>query len=404
MPTGAGTATATVTRWSRAFVAVGVGFFAAWHVAVAAGFSRAATVPLGLFGFVFHVAFGNAYALLPSYFARELAVPRAPAIHLPLAAVGAIGAFASGGGIGPPVVGVVGAASWFGGCLVFVAALGWTVRDNPTGRETATGETDAHRERIDRIANAAVPVVIGGLFVGSSLHLAAELGLEPPAIGATGPATTHVLAAGTAALLVFAVGFRLLPRLLVAAPNPTLARTVLGAGVAGPALLAADFRGGFPFRVGGALEAIALVGFAIAIGGCYRRSDRRRVGGRAILGGVLCGATVGFLGLAFAFLPDSSLPATAFDAHYRLAIGGFLGLVIVGVTYHFYPPALASGPGIGDRSASVAVVALLGGVVLEVAGLLASSSFLVEIGRWLSVLGGSLYAAVVWGVFRERSG
>ncbi|SEQ36247.1 hypothetical protein [Natrinema salaciae] len=402
MVTGSGNATAIVTRWSRAFVAAGVGFFVAWQIAVAVGLARAATVPLGVFGFVFHVVFGKAYTLVPSYFARELAVPHAPAIHLLFALAGAIGAFAAGAGIGPSTVALAGAASWLVGCLVFVATLCWTVRDNPTGRETGTGTTDAHRKRVDRIANAAIPFVVAYLLVGSSLLVAAELGLEPP-LSAGGPATTHLFAAGTVALLLFAVGFRLLPRLLVASTRPSLVGLVLVAGIGGPLLLAADFRGGSPFRLGAGLQAIALIGFAAAVVDLSRQSERRRVGRLAILAAAGCGALVAALGLAVAFAPASILPPAAFDAHYRLAVGGFLGLTIVGVSYHFYPPAVATVPGIGDRSASASIAALVAGLGLEVAGLLASVPSLVGLGRWCSVLGAVLYAAVCWTIFLERA-
>ncbi|ELY69723.1 hypothetical protein [Natrinema versiforme] len=403
MATGSANAAATVTRWSRAFVAVGIGFFLAWQVAVAAGASRAATVPLGVFGFVLHVVFGKAYALVPSYFARELAVPHAPAVHLPLALTGAIAAFAAGVGIGPSAVALAGAGSWFLGSLVFVATLCWTVRTNLAGRETGTGTTDSHREPVDRLANAAVPVVLAFLLVASALPVARELGLEPPVLAASGPAATHLLAAGTAALLVFAIGFRLLPRLLVASVERPLVALVLLAGTAGPVLLAADFRGGSLFRAGAVLQATALVGFAIAVAALARRSDRHRVGDRAIIAAAGCGALVAALGLVFAFAPAAS-PATAFDAHYRLAVGGFLGLTIVGVTYRFYPPAIAALPGIGDWTASVSITALIAGLGLEVAGLLASVPSLVAPGRWLSVLGAGCYAAVCWTILLERAG
>ncbi|WP_265111336.1 hypothetical protein [Halosolutus halophilus] len=395
---------ATTARWSRAFVASGVAFFVTWQVAVLAGVPRSATVALGLYGFVFHVVFGKGYQLIPSYFGRTLAIPRAPAIHLPLAIVGTIGAFAAGAGIGPRSVAGIGATGWFVGCLVFVGTLVWTVRDNLTGGETATGATDVHRQRIDRFANAVVPVVLAYLLVGSGLPLAAELGINPAALPPTGPPTTHLLAAGTAALLVFAIGIRLLPRLLVADPPPALVAVVLPAGALAPALLAIDFRGGTLFRAGAGLEAIALVGFAVAYADLYRQSDRNRVGSRAILAAVGCGALVALLGLVFAFAPASSVPATAFDGHYRLAVGGFVGLTIVGVTYHFYPPAIASAPGIDDRTARASVSALVAGLALEIAGLLAANPPLVGAGRWLSVLGAILYAAVLGTVFHERPG
>ncbi|WP_254523531.1 hypothetical protein [Natrinema caseinilyticum] len=402
MVTETGNATATVTRWSRAFVATGIGFFVVWQFSVAAGVPRAATVPIGVSGFVLHVVFGKAYTLVPSYFARRLAVPYAPAIHFPFAVVGTAGGAAAGAGIGPPVLALAGATSWFVGCLVFVTAIGWTVRDDPTGRHTGTGTADAHRETVDRLANAAVPLVLAYLLVGSSRRLVAELGLEP-STPFPGPATTHLLAAGTAALLVFAIGFRLLPRLLVATPRPELVGVVLIAGSLGPALLAFDFRGGLPFRIGAGLQATALVGFAVAYVDLSRQSDRCRVGRRAILAAACCAVLIAALGVVFAFAPSSNVPPSAYVAHYRLAVGGFVGLTIVGVTYHFYPPAVASRTGIDDRTARLSIVALVAGLGLEVAGLLASIAALVAIGRWLSVLGAVIYADVLWTIFAERA-
>ncbi|WP_049923712.1 hypothetical protein [Halopiger djelfimassiliensis] len=391
------TATKTTARWSRAFVATGVGFFLAWHLAVAAGIARPATVALGLYGFVFHVVFGKAYQLLPSYFGRQLAVPSAPAVHLPLAVIGVVGSVTDSIGVGPDVLGTVGAACWLLGCLVFVGSIGWTVRDDPTGAETGTGAVDAHRKRVDRIANAAVPFVLGYLLVGSALPLLAALELGPP----NGPGATHVFAAGTAALLVFAVGFRLIPRLLVVSVRPSLVAVVVVAGVVAPAVLAADFRGGSAFRAGAVLLSLALVGFAVATGDGYRRSERRRAGGRAIPAAGLCAIAVGLLGLAFAFA-GARVPSAAVEAHYRLAVGGFLGLTIVGVSYHFYPPGVVTHPGVGDRTATASVASLVVGLALETAGLLGAVPVAAAVGRGLSVLGAALYALVLGAVFLER--
>ncbi|WP_239639482.1 hypothetical protein [Halobiforma nitratireducens] len=196
-------ASATITRWARLFVITGVGFFVAWHFATLADYPRSATVSLGLFGFVFHVVFGKAYALVPSYFARDLAVPRAPSIHLPMAALGTVGAFFGTAVVGSAALEAAGLFLWFVGCLVFVATIGWTIGDDPTGSETGTGNVDADRKRVDRVANAVVPLVLAYLFVGSSLALAATLGSLPGLPGLfslTGPAVTHLLAAGTATL------------------------------------------------------------------------------------------------------------------------------------------------------------------------------------------------------------
>ncbi len=70
---------------------VALAFLVAWQALVLAGAPRGATVVLGLLGFVLHGVFAKAYTLVPSYFARELAVPRAPTVQLPLTALGAAG-------------------------------------------------------------------------------------------------------------------------------------------------------------------------------------------------------------------------------------------------------------------------------------------------------------------------
>jgi len=82
---------AATTRRVQRLLLSGLGFFLAWQVAALAGAPLDVQVALGLYGFVFHVVFAKAYSLVPSYFARELSVPRAPAVQLPLSVLGALG-------------------------------------------------------------------------------------------------------------------------------------------------------------------------------------------------------------------------------------------------------------------------------------------------------------------------
>lgn len=98
---------ASQSRWSRVLVAAGVVFLVAWQVTTLAGLGRRTAVSLGLYGFVLHVVFGKAYALVPSYFDRDLAWPRAPAVQAPLTGLGAVAlglSFAFGSRTGPLVV------------------------------------------------------------------------------------------------------------------------------------------------------------------------------------------------------------------------------------------------------------------------------------------------------------
>ena len=352
----AGAGTATVARWSRALVATGVAFFVAWQVAALAGSPRPATVVLGLQGFVLHVVFGKAYELVPSYFARDLAVPRAPAVHLPLASLGMLGLFAAAAdfGMGPSSLerglGPFGAGLRLCGCLVFVGSLGRTLGGNLAGTETGTGDVDRHRERVDWAANAAMPIVLAYL--------------------------------------------------LVVSPRPALVALVLPAGAVGPALIALDLHGGRPFRIGAALEALALVGFAVAYADMFRRSERRRAGGWTILAAVGFGVAAALLGVAFA--TESGATATAHEIHYRLALGGFLGLTIVGVSLHLYPPGVASSRFVDDRTAALAVAALVAGLALEATGALAAGSVVATGGRALAALGAIGYAVALGAVVLER--
>lgn len=385
---------ATVSRWTRAFVLAGVGWFVCWQAAVVAGLGRPAVV-IGLYGFVLHTVFGKAYALVPSYFDRTLSFPRAPAVHLPLATLGTAVVAAEGAGVLAPPWGTVGAISWALGCLVFVVTLAWSVRDNLTGRETATSDAKAGRRRVDRFANAFVPVALGYLLVGSVLPVGVASGPLPTA----GPPLTHLFAAGTAALFVFALGFRLLPRFLVVEPRWPLVAAVLPAGAAGPLLLAIAFGGGRLFHLGAGLQALALLGFAVAYVDMFARSDRRRIGLVVVALAAVAAAGVALLGVSMAV--GGIRPGVA-AAHARLALVGFLGLAVVGVEYQFYPPSIASAWGVDDRTAAIAAALLAVGVAVECGGLLAGSAVAIEGGRWLVLAGAVAHAVVLVAVFGAR--
>ncbi|WP_205254130.1 MULTISPECIES: hypothetical protein [Halostella] len=396
----------TASRGSRRFVAAGVCFLVAWQVAALVGVPRRTTVALGAFGFVLHVVFGKAYALVPTYFDRSLAVERAPAVHLPLSVAGVTGlALGPLSGV-PRAAATVGTLAWCAGAAVFVGVLALSLRGNLTGGETGTGSANAHRRRVDRAANAAAPFAVGYVGLGSvALLPSLRVGSALP-FTVTSAAASHLLVAGGAAVLLFAVGFRLLPRLLGASPPAALVAVVLPAGAVGPALLASGLTGVLPtvagvptLRVGAALVAAAVVGFGAAVVALVARADRRRPGVGALVAGACCGVLgVGFgIGFVFGVLTPALAPA-----HLRLNVLGFLGLTIVGVTYHFYPPAIGSLPGVGVRLARAAAAALTVGLLVEVVGLWVASPPTVAAARLVGVAGALTYAWVILGLFYER--
>ncbi|WP_267643790.1 hypothetical protein [Haloarchaeobius amylolyticus] len=390
---------ATVSRWARRFVFAGAVFLLAWALAALAGVPRRVEVALLLFGFVFHTVFGKGYSLVPAYFDRELALSRAPMVQFPLTVLGTV-LLAVAGETGTPAwTGQAGAVLWFLGVLVFVGALLWTIRGDLSGAATGTGDVNAHRRALDRVANAFVPVALAYLLLGSYGLLAGQTGL--PVLFDGSPArATHLLAAGTGAMFVFAVGFRLLPRFFVAKPPTAAPLLVLPPAVGGPALIATYLPAGPWFQLGALLESTAIVAFAIVLVVLYRQSERRRVGFLGVLAGAACGCLGVGLGLQFAY---GGLDPGLGLAHARLNLAGFLGLTIVGVSYQFYPPAVGSFPGAGDRTALAVIASLLVGLVFGAAGLSFDISRLATLGELLALVGAGLHAWLLGGLFRQRA-
>lgn len=389
---------ATVSRWARRYVLVSALFLLTWQTGIVVGVPRRTEVFLGLFGFVLHMAFGKAYSLVPSYFERTLAFPRAPVVQFPLVVLGTGCLVGASSQVGPSWLGTVGASLWSLGVGVFLGTLLWTVRTNLTGRETATGEVNAERRPVDRVANGVVPVALLYLAVGTYETLAVYTGL-PPLLDGYFPRVTHLIAAGTAGLLIFALGFRLLPRFLVAHPPRRLVVLVLATGAVGPSLLAVYLWQGLWFQLGALLETVAVVGFALGYALLFVRSDRRRVGFYGVFAGVLCGVVAVALGVGFAFGHSS---AASVLAHLRLNLLGFLGLSIVGIAYQFYPPAIGTLPGASDRTALVSIAGLAGGLLVQVVGLVGQVPLATTLGQLATLSGAMLYLFLLAAVFHAR--
>jgi len=289
-----------------------------------------------------------------------------------------------------------GAVAWALGVLVFVGSPAWSIRDDPTGAETGTGEHKAPRRRLDRVANAAVPVVLLYLLADSYELLAGALGLPTLLDGSTAR-VSHLLGAGVAVLLVFAVGFRLFPRFLVAHPPRPVASAVLLAGAVGPALIAAGLYDGPLLHAGAGLEVLAVLGFALTYAYYFARSDRRRLSLYAVLLACVAGILAVGLGMQFAV---ATRPPTLVAAHFRLAVAGFLGLTIVGATYQFYPPSVGEWPLANETAAAQAVVLLAAGLAFQLAG--PSVESIGTLGLGVAGLGALVHAYVLWAALSAR--
>lgn len=393
-------AAARISHASRRFALLGLASLICWQAAVLVVPSRRLAVLLGVVGFVLSVAFGKAYALVPTYFDRTLAFDAAPDLHLLLAAAG-VAALGAGEALSVPALGTAGGVLWTAGVGVFLVTLGWTIRGNLSGRDTATGESSAHRRRVDRVANAFVPVAGLYLLLGSYALLALHTP-APPTVGHGWVGPAHLLATGFATLLLFAVGARLLPRFTNATPPLWLVSLVLLCGAAGPAALVVGFPAGPVFLLGAVLEASGVVGFAAVCVRLLATTDRHRAGFVGVAAGMASGVAGVALGVGFAaglFVPVDRLVV----AHFRLNVLGFLGLTVVGVLFQFYPPAVGAFPVNDDRVVRWVIPALAVGLWVEVGGVLLEAPAFAVAGRLLGLAGSAAVLLLVVGVFRARA-
>lgn len=399
---------ATVSQWSRRFVLAGAVFFVFWNLALVAGIARQTSIFLGLFGFIFHTIFGKAYSLVPTYFDRTLQTDRLLAPHFIFTATGTV-LLAAGTELAQSSLATGGSILWTGGIALFLGTLGMTLSGNLSGSETATGTHNEHRAAVDRIANAGTPIAL--LFLGAG---SIGVALSELAIGGSfvdySPRWVHLLAVGSATLLVFSLGFRLLPRFLATTPPRWLVWVVVPSGIIGPLLLAAGLPDGPLFQTGAVVQSIALVGYALLVSTLLVRTERFRVGYSAIFAGALSGLAVIFLGLFFAFEGQTGQYVMA---HFRIALLGFLGLTIVGISYQFYPPAVfdsavptnpvfgREGIFTGTRIARAAISLLVLGVLFELTRLAGTDSYVIY-GAGFASVGSLAHLLLLYGIFHTR--
>ncbi|NIB98965.1 hypothetical protein [Halobacterium sp. R2-5] len=379
-----------VGRWTRLFTLAGLAFLLLWRVGLLVGIPARSAVHLAVLGFVLHVVFGHAYLLVPAYFGRVHSPSRAPRLHLALSATGATLLAASYLPVVPTRAGLAGALLWAAGVVVFAASLARALHGVVRERDVFADASNS----AERAAVLVVPVPFLYLLVGTYDLLAARTAV-PALLAASPAAVSHLFAAGVAALLVFVLGVRLLPRFLGTDPLAAPSVFVLAAGSVGPGLLARSLWGGWLFRAAAAIEGVAVVTFFAHAAVLFARSDRRRVGLYAILAGLGAGAVA--VGVAASVAAGWLSPARIV-AHPAVALGGFLAVTVGGFLVQFYPASAGNFPGCSDTAVGVALGALLCGVLVEAGALAVGNPAAVTSGRVLAAAGAVGLAYVVGGV------
>jgi hypothetical protein len=223
-------------------------------------------------------------------------------------------------------------------------------------------------------------------------------------------AATHLLAAGAATLLVVTLGFRLLPRFFGTYPTRRSAVLVLPAAAIAPGLVAAGFVDDRFLPIGAALLLFAIVSFTIIVFRMWIDAERRRIG----LYAVLPSTTFGVIGVSLGSLFAVSGASSALIAtHLRVNLLGFLGLMIVGTSFQFYPPQVGTLPGSSNRAAATVIAILACGLAVEVLAAVAVtalapvtvplSSPMITFGHWLTLSGAVGYGYLIVSAFTARS-
>ncbi|MFB6352627.1 MAG: hypothetical protein ABEJ92_00925, partial [Halobacteriales archaeon] len=349
----------------------------------ALGADRVTLGVVGLFGVVCPMAFGMAYVLLPPYVGRTFPSGTLPALHFAATIAGAalvVGRFLHPG-LRPLFP--VGVLLWSLGVGLFVAGVARTAGQSAVERVRTGRVSTDHPQRSPRIAAAAIPLAMAYLLAGT-VGLLGYAGLLPPAGSLTLPAVLHLYGAGFGALLVFALGARLLTGFFHVTPPRVAVVTAVVAGAIGPAFLASHRWVGPWFRIGAGLETAALLAYAAGVAVVAIRTDWRRPG----LSGILLGAVAGAAGVVVAGLVVlGGLPVRSLEVHAALLLEGFFVLTIVGYAYQFFPVTSGRYAGATERTAVATIALLAGGLAVRLGGTAGGWPLVTGVGGALGLAG-----------------
>ena len=354
--------------------------------------SDAWTILLPALGFIGLMIFGMAQQFVPLYSGRNLWSPRTALVQVAWGISGVVLVL-----LGPSFE-PYGLALWLASVVLFFAILIMTLRTEPMptrpqGRRPEFAIMDRYgipmtSAAILYLAAASVGLLLasptdGPLVPWASLHWFSFL---------------HLYTLGFIALMVFGVGFHLLPRFLDVAPRLGVARAIVVLALPGPLLVALTmpFLGTsdlwFLFAFFAILEAAAAVLFAALVLDVWRRSEHRRpastfnaAAGLWLILGVALAALFGL---------DAQDTLAWVPVHGWVNLLGFAGFEIFGVTHEVLPPFTSKGLAVSRRVTRVDFVLAVLGLALVVASYAASLGGFPFDGGVLAVLGFAVLLAM----------
>jgi hypothetical protein len=343
---------------------------------------------IGLFGAILPMVFGMGYLLLPSYFGQTLSTPRLPGIHLVITYV-AVWFLYRGVrfGIGSTYL-LVGVILWGIGVAIFLGVLLWTVLPTIAVNPQLLWYSGNRPQRSTRLTIFVLPIALGYLAIGTIGLLSTVLQV-PDLFEMSVPTVVHLYGAGFVALLIFALGIRLVTGFFHVTPPASLSWLVLLCGAVAPGVLATNFWHPPWFVVGASLELLAMAGYAALIALVGYRTDRRRIG----LYGIGIGALGGPAAVGVAIAGVAGFFEFPFVAlHVPIILNGFLIPTIVGYSYQFYPVTNGQFRGATPRTALTVILSIGVGTGIQSFGILSAVQPIQTFGVILTLTGTAGYA------------
>lgn len=349
---------------------------------------------------------GMAQQFIPLYSGRELWSGRGALLQVSVSIAGVVLLLIH------PLLAPLGLALWLLGTLLFILWIGMTLRS-----QKLPVRPQGKRPEFRRMDVYAIPMTSSAVFylvaasVGFLLASPSDAPLVPFA-AAHWFSFFHLYTLGFIVLMVFGVGFHLLPRFLDAVPRLGLAKAITVMALPGPAMVALTMpfldvpSVEFVFAIFAVFEALAAALFAFLVLDLWRRSEHRRPAStfNAMAGlWLILGVTFGSL---FGVMPSLSLEWV--PAHGWINLFGFAGLEILGVTHEVLPPFTSMGLKVSRTTTHTDLVLANLGLTLVVLSYAASIAGFLTVGSFVAVAGFAvlllLVAIYAWGTLYSLFG
>ncbi len=290
------------------------------------------SIHLAAWGFIGMMIFGMAYVLVPSFLGKNLAMVSAPKVHLALALSSLVLVILAEARLSTTTWRIA-SALWLAGAVLFAGNMLATSRR--ARRPTIKRQKPLRLG--DRAGVLLVVVATGYLLASSALFIQFDLERGVGVVLAMNYwAHLHLYLLGFVIMMVFGVGYHLIPRFLAATPHIGLLYANVATAVPAPVLMVVFIaRGGPGFVIGAALFATAFASFAsnVVLMFIRRGRDVQPTFAFILLALVFFSAGIG-LGLTFALYSPTRYLS---PVHAELNLFGFVAMTIFGVSYYVFP-------------------------------------------------------------------